>query len=132
MFYPGVENMIYALSKSLPLAIVTAGHKDQLEQTVPEKFLKLFSVVVCGDMTSENKPSPVPYQTACRLLQIEPENSVVVENAPLGVQSALSAGCYCIAVTSTCSAADLSQSHETVEKVTDIFQTNILKNFETN
>ena len=71
-----------------PFAIVTAGHKDQLEQTVPEKFLKLFSVVVCGDMTSENKPSPVPYQTACRLLQIEPENSVVVENAPLGVQSA--------------------------------------------
>ena len=83
-------------------------------------------------MTSENKPSQVPYQTACQLLQIEPGNSVVVENAPLGVQSALSAGCYCIAVTSTCSFVDLSPAHEIVEKVTDIFQTSILKNFEAN
>ena len=114
-----------------PLRLLRPDIKINLSKLFP-KFLKLFSVVVCGDMTSENKPSPVPYQTACRLLQIEPENSVVVENAPLGVQSALSAGCYCIAVTSTCSAADLSQSHETVEKVTDIFQTSILKNFETN
>ena len=123
--------MISALSKHLPLAIVTAGHKDQLEQTVPEKFLKLFSAVVCGDMTSENKPSPVPYQTACQLLQVEPKNSVVIENAPLGIQSALSAGCYCIAVTSTCSVVDLSPANEIVEKVTDIFQTSILKTFET-
>ena len=48
-FYPEVETVVEVLSERLPLAIVTAGHEDQLRATVPTKFLNLFTAIVCGD-----------------------------------------------------------------------------------
>ena len=68
-FYPEVETVVEILSKKFPLAIVTAGHEDQLRATVPEIFLNRFSAIVCGDKVKKNKPYPDPYITACRELQ---------------------------------------------------------------
>ena len=126
-FYPEVETVVEILSKKLPLAIVTAGHEDQLRATVPEYFLNRFTAIVCGDKVKKNKPNPDPYITACRELQILPEHSIVVENAPLGVESAVSAGCYCIGVTSTCEPSTLFQAHELIPKISDIFTAKVLK-----
>ena len=125
-FYPGVEAVIEILSKTFPLAIVTAGHEDQLRATVPENFLNMFTEIVCGDKVEKNKPSPDPYLTACRELQTLPAESIVVENAPLGVESAVSAGCYCVGVTSTCQPSTLSKAHELIPKTSDILTTKVL------
>ena len=53
-FYPEVETVVEILSKTFPLAIVTAGHEDQLRATVPEIFLNRFSAIVCGDKVKKN------------------------------------------------------------------------------
>ena len=94
---------------------------------MPENFLNRFTAIVCGDKVKKNKPYPDPYITACRELQASPEDCIVVENAPLGVESAVSAGCYCIGVTSTCEPSTLSKAHELIPKISDIYTTKVLK-----
>lgn len=125
-FYPGVKNLIKLLSTKYPVAIVTAGHEDQLRGTVPRNFLDQFSVLICGDMVNENKPSPEPYITACEKLVKEPAHCLVVENAPLGITSAVNAGCYCVGVQSTCKKEELSKADEIIPKISNLFDTKIL------
>ncbi len=36
----------------------------------------------------DGKPDPEPFQTALEKLNLKPSDAIVVENAPLGVQSA--------------------------------------------
>ncbi len=124
-FYPGVIDLIQFLTKKYPLAIVTAGHEDQLKQTVPTNFLSLFSTIVCGDSVKQNKPSPEPYLEACKQLKKKPGTCVVVENAPLGVISAVNAGCYCIGVESTCGKQQLSDAHETIGDIKQLLDTKV-------
>ena len=92
-----------------------------------DKFLNLFTAIVCGDKVKKNKPHPDPYVTACRELGVIPKESIVIENAPFGVESAVSAGCYCIGVTSTCEPSTLSKAHELIPKISDILKTEALK-----
>ena len=75
--------------------------KISLTDSAKGEFLNLFSTIVCGDSVEKNKPSPEPYLEACKKLMKKPGTCVVVENAPLGVKSAIEAGCYCIGVEST-------------------------------
>nr|MBC8372304.1 HAD-IA family hydrolase [Planctomycetota bacterium] len=58
-------------------------------------------VYVCGDDIKRKKPDPEVFQMACERLSLRPEQCVVVEDAPDGVQAARAAGCKCIAVTNT-------------------------------
>ena len=57
---------------------------------------------------------------ACKKLMKNPRTCVVVENAPLGVTSAIKAGCYCIGVESTCDKNQLSEAHETITDIANL------------
>ena len=93
-FYPEVETVVEILSKKLSLAIVTAGHEDQFARDRADKISQCVHSNSLWGQVKKNKPSPDPYVTACREhFQTLPE-SIVVENAPFGVESAVSAGCY--------------------------------------
>ena len=59
-----------------------------------------FQVVNDGEETKICKPSPEPYLKAVERLGVSKESCLVIENAPLGIRSAKSAGLRCIAVTS--------------------------------
>ena len=59
-FYPEVETVVEILSKKLPLAIVTAGHEDQLRATVLRIFLNRFTAIVCGDKVKEKQATSRP------------------------------------------------------------------------
>lgn len=113
-FYPGVPELIDRVKAKAKLAIVSASPREKLERTVPKEFLQKFDVIISGEDTTEGKPSPQPYLTAIQKLNLEPEDCVVVENAPLGIQSAKAAGIYCIAITTTLSRESLIQADEIV------------------
>ncbi len=125
-FYPGGANLIKSLTAKYPIAIVTAGHEDQLRATVPGEFLNLFSTLICGDMVRKNKPSPEPYIRACEKLSKEPTRCVVVENAPLGITAAINAGCYCVGVQSTCNREQLLEANEIIPEISDLLDTKVL------
>jgi beta-phosphoglucomutase-like phosphatase (HAD superfamily) len=45
-----------------------------------------------------HKPEPEPYLTAVKRLGALPENSIAIEDAPMGILSATTAGLRCVAV----------------------------------
>ena len=116
--YPGVITLIDNLVENqVPIGIVTGGQKTRILKTVPETFLAKFNTLVTGDMTTKGKPFPDPYLVGCESLGIAPEQCIVIENAPLGIQAAKAANTYCIAI---CSTLESSYLHET-DVVVDSF-----------
>ncbi|WP_253283391.1 HAD-IA family hydrolase, partial [Cedecea davisae] len=55
-------------------------------------------VFVTAERVARGKPEPDAYLLGAQLLGLEPEECVVVEDAPAGVLSGLAAGCHVIAV----------------------------------
>lgn len=78
----------------------------------------LFDTMVTAGDYKYGKPHPEPFLTACKNLAAEPQNCIAVENAPLGIKSAKSAGLKVIALTSTLSASELKQADQIVSDLT--------------
>jgi HAD superfamily hydrolase (TIGR01509 family) len=127
VFYSGVLSLVKSLnSMKIPIAIVTAGHKDQLEKTVPKSFLDCFNAIVTGDKVSKNKPDPAPYLKGAKLLKLESSQCIAIENAPLGVKSAIDAGCFCIGITSTVSKKILYEANEVFGSIDELIKSNLI------
>jgi N-acetyl-D-muramate 6-phosphate phosphatase len=54
--------------------------------------------VICGDTTAHAKPHPLPLLTACKQLNVAPENTWYVGDDRRDIISAIAAGCIPIAV----------------------------------
>ncbi len=120
-FYPGVVEIIGILKKKgIKMAIVSAGQRERLLSCTTQEFLKNFDAIICGDMVQKGKPDPEPYLTAMKVLNLLPSECIVIENAPLGIESAKNAQSYCIAIASTLKKEVLIQADEIVEKFEDI------------
>lgn len=118
--YPQVPEFIDCLkTRQIPIGIVSAGLYDRLLQSVPEDFLNKFNAIITGDKTRRGKPFPDPYLKGAEELNVGISNCVVIENAPLGIESAKKAGAYCIAVCSTLDAEVLSAADEIVKEIKD-------------
>lgn len=121
VLYEGVESMIKKLkTKEIPMGIVTSSHAEQLFSKFNHSFLDQFQTIVTGDQVDRGKPDPQPYLIGAKMLGLNPTQCMAVENAPLGISSAKSAGMYCIAISSTVSPGKLSEADEIVPKIQDI------------
>ena len=94
----------------LKTAIVTGSVRSNLEWTLSDEERNLFDVILSSEHYSKGKPHPEPYLNAARQLSIPPEACLVIENAPLGIQSAKAAGMFCVAITTTLPARDLKDA----------------------
>ncbi len=56
---------------------------------------------VNGDDVTRKKPDPEIYQVACERLDIPPGRTIVIEDAPAGIEAAKNAGAVAIAVTNS-------------------------------
>lgn len=120
-FFPGVEPLISELKdRKVPMAVVTAGHLDQLRLSVPQRFLEQFDALITGDMYMRGKPDPEPYLRGAAKLGLSPDECIAVENSPLGVRSAHRAKTYCIAICSTVGRSDLAEADEVLERFEDL------------
>ena len=74
--------------------------------------MEAFDITVCGEDVRHGKPNPEPYRLTAERLMISPLEGVVFEDAKVGVQSAKSAGLWCIGVPNPAAATvqDLTQA----------------------
>ena len=78
-------------------AIVSGAARQEVEDIIYKTFdREKFDVVITGDDLDEGKPNPDPFETALERMNLKPQEALVVENAPLGVQAANKAGIECI------------------------------------
>lgn len=99
--FPGIEEVLRLLkAKNIKLGLVTGSVSKTIEKLKGEnaQLFSFFDVIVTGEDTVHGKPSPDPYLVAVEKLNVPARNCYVVENAPLGIQSAVSAGLMCFAV----------------------------------
>jgi len=69
---------------------------DRLNNDFPDIFAR--DRIISSFDVKTGKPSPEPYLTALEKGRLNPDEAIVIENAPLGVESAHSAGLFIIAV----------------------------------
>lgn len=128
-FYPGILRLINELKGRFKLGLVSGAGSRRLRETMAEYLLKKFEVVITGDAVEKSKPHPEPYLVAAKKLSVTPLKCLVIENAPLGIESAKTACMDCVAVCSTLDRKYLSRADFIVEDISSLhaFFNNIQK-----
>jgi HAD superfamily hydrolase (TIGR01509 family) len=96
---PGARELLEGLvAHGVPCALVTMSWESLATAVVSNLPKGSFAVVVTGDVVQHGKPHPEPYLMAARLLGVDLEACIAIEDSPPGVASAVAAGIPTIAV----------------------------------
>jgi len=119
--YPGAFEVIDELrQRGFKVALVTACALKNMQHNLSRQEQAHFDFIITGDEVPRAKPFPDPYITAARQLGLTPEECLVVENAPLGIESAKNAGMFCVAIETTLGEEYLKSADIVLQKVTDL------------
>jgi HAD superfamily hydrolase (TIGR01509 family) len=87
-------------SQGIHILLVTGSGQpsllDKLELSFPQIFER--DRMVTAFDVEQGKPHPEPYLMALKKAHVKPWESVVIENAPLGIASSVAAGIYTLAI----------------------------------
>jgi beta-phosphoglucomutase len=122
--YPNFLDVLeWAKEKDLKIALVTGGDRERVLQALKAYGIDVYfhSIVTSNDVM-HTKPSPEPYLKACDLLGEEPNECIVIENAPLGIRSAKNAGMKCIAITTTLSSSFLKNADVVADNFNEVLE----------
>jgi len=110
---PGAREMVDSCRKSgFRLALATSADTVKMEATLSEIGIPLssFDQTVTGLDVVKKKPSPDIYLKAAEKIGLKPGECLVVEDAISGIKAAKSAGCRCLAVTTSFDRSLLSEA----------------------
>jgi HAD superfamily hydrolase (TIGR01509 family) len=96
--FDGIYECINSLKNNYLLGVASGSDRAVVIELIERFFPDTFSAIVSGNDVKEGKPSPEPYLKAVEMLKVSKDECIVIENAPLGVESAKMAGLYCIAI----------------------------------
>jgi mannitol-1-/sugar-/sorbitol-6-phosphatase len=106
---PGAVELLLALPGH-SWAIVTSGSRMLATTRLRAVGLPIPQTLVTAEEVYLGKPHPEGYLKASALLGLEPQNCLVIEDAPAGIQAAHAAGSRVIGVTTTFPVADLDEA----------------------
>jgi HAD superfamily hydrolase (TIGR01509 family) len=109
--YPGVRDLIdWLIAHGILIAVVSNARRKELLAALDRlQLTQKFNIILARDDVPQPKPSPDPYLHACAFLNIQPQEALVVEDAPTGLTSGLLAGIPCVGVLTNFSESELSQ-----------------------
>jgi HAD superfamily hydrolase (TIGR01509 family) len=85
-----------------PMALVTGAPRKEARHMLEAFGLgDCFSQIITGEDVTLSKPHPEGYLKAAAMLQQRPQDCIVVEDAPMGIQAAKRAGMRCVAIATT-------------------------------
>ncbi len=100
--YPLIPEFIDFLKKqNLKLALVSGANKEFVNNILNQFFKNDFEIIITGNDVNHGKPNPEPYLKAIDKLGCKIDTIIVIENAPLGIQSAKKAKLLTLALTTT-------------------------------
>jgi HAD superfamily hydrolase (TIGR01509 family) len=96
---PGALALVRRLHARAGLAVVSGSSRVEVRETLAGIGLAdCFDQLLGAEDYGRGKPHPEPYQTAMRLLGVEPRAAIVIEDAEPGILSGKAAGARVIAV----------------------------------
>jgi len=93
--FEGVKELLSLLKddNNCVKAVVSGASENEVKSLLLKSdLLSSFELVISGEDLEEGKPSPEPFVTALEKLGLKTNEALVVENSPLGVNSAVKAG----------------------------------------
>lgn len=110
--FAGVVTFIKALARRYPLGIVSMSRRTEIDHVLERAGLNgIFTVIVSAEDAHTCKPDPCCYNRALEFLNqkrraagqppLRPEECLVIEDAPPGIQAARAAGMRTLGVTNT-------------------------------
>lgn len=86
-------------NSGLKLAVCSNSIRETVEVMLKNAMLEhYFDLLLSNQDVTKNKPDPEIYIVAMNRLQVSPEETVIVEDAPHGVQAARASGAHVIVV----------------------------------
>lgn len=97
---PGVRETLAALrGRGVATAICSSSRRAFVEDFVATAGIgELLDALVTGDDCAALKPDPEPYRCSMARLGVSPDETVVVEDSPIGIRAGRAAGAYVCAV----------------------------------
>lgn len=116
---PGAARLLTNLPQNR-FAIVTSATRPLARARIGYADLRLPEHLIAADDVTEGKPSPEPYLKGAALLGFEPQDCIVIEDAPAGISSARAAGMRVIALPNTYPVDELAGSTAIVRSLEDL------------
>ena len=107
----------YLKSEKILIAVASSSEKN-----IIDKFLKVsdtskyIDYIVSGDEVVNGKPDPEVFLTACKKADVSPDEAIVLEDSPAGINAAKSAEIPCFWVPDT-----VKETKELSELATKVF-----------
>lgn len=110
---PGALDLVSALPPE-SWAIVTSATRGMATARLEAVGLPIPRAFVTAEEVSQGKPHPEGYLKAASLLGVEPQDCLVIEDAPAGIQAARAGGIRVLALTTTFPAAKLREANSII------------------
>ncbi len=113
---PGAIELVRSIPEGR-WCVVTSGTRRLATARLQLAGISPPRVMVTADDVSRGKPDPEPYLKGAQMLGFSPQECVVLEDAPAGIQAAHAGGMKAIGITSTYPASALTEAEWVVERL---------------
>ena len=119
---PGVRELLQRLADhGVPCSVASSTHRENIETIFDATDLRpFFRAVVTAEDVRHGKPDPEVFLTGATKIDREANHCVVFEDAHVGIEAGLAAGCKVIAVATTNPIEDLGEAHLAVQTLEDV------------
>ncbi|MCR4944995.1 MAG: HAD family phosphatase [Clostridium sp.] len=109
-----LEIFEYLKNNGYKMALATSSHKTKLEMQLKIHNLEeVFDDIVCADDVVRSKPDPSIFLAAAKKLNVKPEECIVIEDSPAGIEAAYNARMMSLHV------EDLVKANDRIKKYSD-------------
>jgi sugar-phosphatase len=113
---PGAAELVHVIPPDR-WCVVTSGTRLLASERLRFFGIPAPKVMITADDVAYGKPHPAPYLKGAEMLGVKPAECLVIEDAPVGIQSARSAGMKVIALASSYPASALSEADVVVQRL---------------
>ncbi len=124
--YDGIFETIEKLhERSIAMAIASNSLTEYLTTISSsvglDKYIDCFVGTSLTDTTIRPKPSPDVYANALKILNVDAADAIGIEDSPVGIEAAKSAGLYTFGITNNFDKTKLQNSDLVIDKIDKIF-----------
>jgi len=116
---PGAADLVRSIPQGR-WGVVTSGSRLLAANRLRHCRLPVPEVLVTSDDVTNGKPHPEPYLMGAKRLGFGPEECLVIEDAPAGIQSARAGGMKVIGMASTYAAKKLAEADAVVQALSRV------------
>ncbi|WP_319507978.1 HAD family phosphatase [uncultured Methanolobus sp.] len=96
--FEGMYECLSSMKNKFKLAVASGADRTIVTSLMEKFYPGIFDTIISGEDVKNGKPDPEPYNKALELLGLDKKECFVVENAPLGIESAKNAGMFCVGI----------------------------------